>query len=90
MGNAVGTFSKKVWNYFSGKKRNMALIYWSLLAPAITVLWPEGVPSEVAKGSTIFGLVLSYLGLGHAAVKKVSAGREVEVSETDETTEKAE
>ena len=73
----------KLWKFLSGKKRTIALLYWSIGLPAISILWPEGAPAEVYKATSIVGLSLSYLGLGHAAVKnagtvkpadKVSAG----------------
>jgi len=80
--NKIKSALSKTWNYLSGKKRNIALIYWSLLLPATTILWPEGPPIEIAKTSSLIGLILSYLGLGHAAVKKVQAPKHV--PETDE------
>lgn len=64
---------KKLWDFLSGKKRNIALIYWSIVVPAISILWPDGAPQEVYKTSSIIGLILSYLGLGHAAAKKAAS-----------------
>ena len=69
---SIGKKVKKLWGLLSGKKRNIALIYWSLLVPAVTIIWPEGAPPEIHKASAIVGLILSYLGLGHAAIKKTS------------------
>jgi hypothetical protein len=80
--NKIKKFFASIWKYLSGKKRNIALIYWSLLVPAITIIWPEGAPPEVGKISSLVGLVLSYLGLGHAAAKKVAANKKI--AETDE------
>jgi hypothetical protein len=73
--SSAKTQIKKAWGYLSGKKRNIALLYWSILVPAITILWPEGAPPEVHKTSALIGLTLSYLGLGHAAIKKVGSGK---------------
>jgi hypothetical protein len=88
---SIQDFFKKAWKYFSGKKRNIALIYWSLLVPAITIIWPDGAPAEVHKTSSLIGLFLSYLGLGHAAIKKVNTGSsKPPVSETDEMPNKTE
>ena len=77
----IKSFFANIWKSLSGKKRNIALIYWSLLVPAMTIVWPEGAPPEVGKISSLVGLVLSYLGLGHAAIKKSKAKK---VLETDE------
>ena len=74
----AGESLKKFWNYLSGKKRTIALVYWSLLVPAVSILWPEGAPPEVAKTSSLIGLVLSFVGLGHAAVKSYASKSEEE------------
>ena len=88
---AIKNFFLKIWTYLSGKKRNIALIYWSLVVPAITILWPDGAPAEVHKTSSLIGLFLSYLGLGHAAIKKASTGTtKPQVAETNEMPNKTE
>lgn len=63
---------KKIWKYLSGKKRNIALFYWGVTIPAIAILWPQGAPEALEKTNAIIGLMLSYLGLGHAMAKKLS------------------
>ena len=78
----IKTFLKALWDKLSGKKRNIALIYWSVLVPALTILWPDGAPAEINKTSSIIGLFLTYLGLGHAAIKKMGSS-----STTEEVTE---
>ncbi len=79
----------KLWNYFSGKKRTIALIYWSVLIPSMTVIWPNGYPEGFAlafsKGVAIFGFLLSAVGLGHAAVKtRASKNNSSTEEETDD------
>lgn len=78
---------KKFWVYLSGKKRTIALTYWALIVPAITIMWPEGAPSEVTKVSGMVGLILSYIGLGHAAAKKMSSPKAEETDALPNTTE---
>ena len=68
----IGDALKKFWVYLSGKKRTIALVYWPLLVPAVSILWPEGAPAEVVKTTSMIGLILSFVGLGHAAVKTVA------------------
>jgi hypothetical protein len=66
-------FFKKLWTLLDGKKRNIAIIYWSVLVPSMAIIWPEGFnsPSSIVfyKITTILGIFLSALGLGHAYVK---------------------
>ena len=63
-----------IWQVLDGKKRLIALVYWSVLMPSLAVIWPDGftTPFSIAfyKITTIFGMFLSAIGLGHAAVKK--------------------
>jgi len=63
----------KIWQWLNYKKRNIALIYWAVLVPSIMVIWPDGCPEGFplifSKSVTIFGFLLSALGLGHAAIK---------------------
>ena len=64
---------EKFWNWLNGKKRTIALLYWSVLVPSMLVIWPngypEGFPLIFYKIITIIGFLLSALGLGHAVVK---------------------
>ena len=66
--------AREIWNWLSGKKRTIAEIYWGVAVPAVTIVWPEGAPAEVVKVVAVIGLVLTYLGLGHAAVKQMAGG----------------
>lgn len=59
------------WKWADGKKRTIALIYWSLAMPAIAIIWPDQAPPVVAKIVGLVGLFFSFLGLGHAAVKQI-------------------
>jgi hypothetical protein len=59
------------WKWLSGKKRTIALIYWTILVPSVTVIWPEQIPQNITTLLGVVGLVLSALGLGHATVKQV-------------------
>jgi len=63
---------KALWSWLSGKKRTIALIYWSLVVPAVGIVWPTGAPGNVSKSVAIVGLILSFIGLGHAAVKSLA------------------
>lgn len=60
---------KKVWKWFNGKKRNIALIYWTVLLPALPIIFDKGVPDSLEKISTILGYLLAGLGLGHSVMK---------------------
>lgn len=62
------------WNWLSGKKTKIAAMYWGLAVPMVAIIWPEGAPVYVVKGIAIAGLILTYFGLGHAAVKKYIGG----------------
>lgn len=70
---------QKLWNWFNGKKRTIAEMYWGLWIPIMLFLPSAGVviPSKVTLWSGIAGLTLTYLGLGHAAVKAKS-NKEIE------------
>lgn len=74
---------KKIWNVLNGRKRTIALIYWAVVVPSLMVIWPDGFHTHTAmityKVCTIFGFVLSALGLGHAAVKTWMPGTSSEV-----------
>lgn len=62
----------KLWNWLDGKKSKIALIYWSVVIPALPVIFDKGVPDNVSKVVTIIGLALSGLGLGHATIKAIN------------------
>jgi len=75
---------KSFWAWLDGKKRGIALIYWTVVMPAMQVIWPNGFPEGFAtnlnKSVIIFGLLLTTLGFGHAYAKSRAA-----VNSTDET-----
>lgn len=58
-----------MWKWLNGKKRTIALTYWTVVIPSIAVLWPQGAPDNIDKGAGLLGVLLSALGLGHAAIK---------------------
>ena len=60
---------KEIWEGLDGKKRIIALVYWSIIIPTIIIIWPEGAPMIVEKMSAIIGVTFSALGLGHAGIK---------------------
>lgn len=60
---------KKIWDYLNGKKTIIATVYWTLLIPILTILYPDGYPKILMIATTIFGGSLSCLGLGHKAIK---------------------
>jgi hypothetical protein len=76
----MSNFLMGIWNFFDGKKRTIAILYWSIVVPALVIIWPDHIPAVIAKTSAITGLILSALGLGHAAVK-ASASKQL-TSET--------
>lgn len=59
---------KKFWDVLNGKKRTIALVYWTLfeMLSVLPVMIPEDINAVIVK----IGVMLSALGLGHAAVKK--------------------
>ena len=59
------------WKFLDGRKRTIALIFWTVMIPAEGILWPDQAPPSVAKTIAIIGLLFSALGLGHAAVKQI-------------------
>ena len=59
----------KLWNWLDGKKRTIALIYWTMWIPAMTLIWPTTIPHKVALWSGLAGLMFSFIGLGHAMYK---------------------
>lgn len=75
-----------IWTWFDGKKRVIALIYWTIL-PLVPVIYPDGIPKELNNWLTAIGLLLSTLGLGHAAIKSYNNGKVVLVEETPVVTE---
>jgi len=76
---------KNFWAWLNGKKRSIALIYWSVITPAMQVIWPNGFPDSFAinlnKGVIVFGLLLTALGFGHAYAKSRAAANSTEIIE---------
>lgn len=69
-------YLRSFWNWLDGRKRTIALIYWSIVVPCMGVIWPVNAPGAVSKTVTIVGLILSAVGLGHAAIKSRAASNE--------------
>jgi len=65
----------KLWQWLSGRKQKIANAYWGLWLP-ITLIPGIDLHPKVVLGSTIFGLCLTYLGAGHAAIKAHAANKE--------------
>ncbi len=64
----------KIWQWLDGKKRNFALLYWSIAMPSVLIIWPEGAPATVDKVLAIIGVVFTATGYGHAGLKAKGAG----------------
>jgi len=58
-----------MWKWLSGKKRTIALGYWTIAVPVVAIWWPTGAPDNIDKIVAVVGVVLSAVGLGHAALK---------------------
>lgn len=58
----------KFWTWLSGKKRTIAELYWGIWIP-VTQLSNMDIPAQVLKWSAVLGVVLTYAGLTHAAIK---------------------
>jgi hypothetical protein len=69
---------KNFWNWLDGKKTIIATIFWSVAMPALNILYPNGIPSNINKVTLLMGLVLSSLGLGHKAVNYFRSDSPVE------------
>jgi hypothetical protein len=67
---------KKFWEYINGRKTTIACVYWSFMVPALAIIYPTGIPSNINKANLIIGLALSALGLGHKVVKNFAGGDE--------------
>jgi len=57
----------KFINWLNGKKVILAGMYWGVAVPVIAIVHPA---AEITKAVEIVGLLLTYAGLGHKAVKK--------------------
>lgn len=77
-------YLKSFWNWLSGKKRNIALCYWSIVVPSMGIIWPTNVPGSVSKTVTIIGLIFSAVGLGHAAIKSRASKQNAVIEEAEE------
>jgi hypothetical protein len=60
------------WKWLDGKKSKIALIYWTVVTPALPIIFDGGVPPNVEKAVTILGFLLSAIGLGHAGIKSLT------------------
>jgi hypothetical protein len=62
---------KKLWQWLDGKKRNIACLWWGLFAPTYALVVANGIHIQpwVAVMIGAIGLLFTYVGLGHAAMK---------------------
>ena len=61
---------KATWKWLDGKKSVIARFYWTALASLILVWFPEGLPPLPNKTYLTIGILLTFVGLGHKALKK--------------------
>lgn len=66
---------KNVWAWLSGKKTTIAGIYWAIVIPALAYVYKGNTPQNIDNAVYIVGLVLTYVGLGHAAIKQIQGGK---------------
>jgi hypothetical protein len=67
-------FFKKIWEFLSGKKRNIALVFWTFIVPLSQVYT---LPDNMMKLLTAIGIALSALGVSHSLVKDVKQDGDV-------------
>lgn len=60
---------KSIWNWLNGKKTIIAAIYWLVIMPLLTILYPAGLPIMLLKITTMIGAGLSLIGLSHKFIK---------------------
>ena len=65
------TFIRRLWVWLDGKKTIIASIYWGAVMPSLLVIYPAGVPILVNRWTTVAGLFLSAIGLGHKCYKAI-------------------
>ena len=65
----MNKFLKCIWQKLDNKKRIIALVYWSITIPVMSIIWPEHAPAIIDKTVQVLGVILSAVGLGHAYVK---------------------
>jgi len=75
--------AREFWAYLSGKKRNIACAWWGLVIPMYGYLQEMhvAVPHWAVIVVALVGLVLTYLGLGHAAIKAKTASDATSITE---------
>lgn len=61
----------QIWTWLNGKKSTIATIYWTIVMPSLTVIYPNGIPSPIDKVTVLIGTLLGALGLGHKLVKTI-------------------
>jgi len=59
----------KVWQWFSGKKTQIALWFYLIQDVILPIWYEDGVPEPVQKTCLTIAAVLGALGLGHKTVK---------------------
>lgn len=78
----ISKWATSLWAWLDGKKRIIALTYWTVMTPCLPILWPAGIPGTVNKVYLITGIILSAIGLGNAAIKSYQEGKAAAVSTT--------
>lgn len=78
----LSKWAQDLWAWLDGKKRIIALAYWTVMTPCLPILYPTGVPSALNKAYLITGIILSAVGLGNAAIKSYQEGRAAKVDTT--------
>lgn len=61
----------KFWKALDGKKTGIAAAYWGIVLPILPIIYDSGIPDNIEKATKVIGLVLTYLGLGHKAMKRI-------------------
>lgn len=62
---------KKIWQYLNGKKLIIADFYWGTSGALLLIWFPDGLPSTPNKIYLSIGLLFTFIGLGHKAIKKM-------------------
>lgn len=66
----------KIWQWLNNKKSAFAAFYWGSSAALIIIWFPSGLPPIPNKIYLTIGIILSAVGLGHKAIKKMYHGDE--------------
>jgi len=67
--SSEGLIMSKFMKWFDGKKTALASAYWLFTMQILPVWFPNGTPEDINKALITLGAVLTYIGLGHKAMK---------------------